>query len=60
MNMKTENNFDIEAQKERKIEFQIIKIALECIKFTSHPQTSLVFETKLLQFCKQSYEKKVM
>jgi hypothetical protein len=60
MNMKRENNFDIEAQREREIEFPIVKIALECIKLTSHPQTSLVFKTKLFQFCKQCYEKKVI
>jgi hypothetical protein len=58
--MKREDNFDIEAQKERKIDFSIVKIALECIKLKSHQQTSLVFKTKLLQFCKQCYEKKVM
>jgi hypothetical protein len=58
--MKRENNFDIEVKRERGIEFPIVKIAFECIKLTSHPQTSLVFKTKLLQFCKQCYEKKVM
>jgi hypothetical protein len=58
--MKRESNFDIETQKDKEIEFSNVKITLECIKLTSHPQTSLVFKTKLLQFCKQCYEKKVM